>query len=107
MEIIIYFCILYLSVLGLCEIVHFISLVLLDNKKRKNKVVLCLLKDDKAEMDLRFVAEQYDWQGRKYADRVFAVNFLPEGDVLSRCEVIAERYDIKIIAPNEICNEVY
>ena len=72
MTFLVYLFLLFMSVVGLCEIIHFFSLAIFDSKKLKNKFMFCLLKEDSAELELHFVYEQYSWLGRKYADKIYA-----------------------------------
>ena len=64
--------------------------------------MFCMLSDKKADMQLGFVAEQYRWFGRKYADKVYAVKTCASDDVVERCEIIAQKNDIDIIDLKDI-----
>lgn len=89
---IIYFIFLFFAIIGLSEIVHYIQLALLDTKNKSSKVLCCILKGDRAELDLRYVIEQYNWSGRKYADKIVAINCI-EGkkDIVYSCRNLAEK----------------
>lgn len=103
MSVIIYILSMFLSVIGLCEIIHFLSLVLFDTKSNKTRIVCCILEGKTADIDLQFVVEQYRWMGRKYADKIFAINsFNDDNEVLNRCREIADRNGIEIISFEEI-----
>lgn len=59
-------------------------------------------------MQLQFIVEQYRWLGRKYADKVIAVNtFETENDVLIRCKKIALKHDVILIDKNELLNQIF
>lgn len=97
-----YFIFILLSIIGLCEAIYFLSLKLLYIKS-DNKIIVCILKSKTADVELRFVVEQYKWLGRKYADKIFAVNALKnDEDVLNRCREIAVKNNITILEVNEI-----
>ena len=98
----------FLSVIGLCEVIHFLTLILFDTKSCRNKVVCCLLKGRTADIELQFVVEQFKWMGRKYADRIIAIYSLDiKKDVLNRCEEIALKNGVEIIASNEVCENIF
>lgn len=94
---IVYFIVLFFSVVGLCDVIHTLKTSLWYTKKHKNKILICLLSDEKADVQLGFVAEQYRWFGRKYADKIYAVKACMPNEVVSRCERIAFENDIDII----------
>ena len=92
MMVIIYFIFVFLAIIGLSEIVHYIQLALLDTKNKGSKVLCCVLKGDKAELDLRYVIEQYNWSGRKYADKIVAINCIDGNkDIVYFCKNLAEK----------------
>lgn len=104
MVIIIYLLLLFFSVVGLCDIIHCIRLSLLDIKNEKHKIVCCKLEGKHADLQLRFVIEQYNWLGRKYADKVVAINFLNDKDLIERCKYIAYKHNISFIENSELHN---
>lgn len=92
MIIIIYFVFLFLAIIGLSEIVHYIQLALLDTKNKTSKILCCVLKGDRAELDLRYVIEQYNWCGRKYADKIVAINCVDNNkDIINSCKYLSEQ----------------
>ncbi len=99
---ILYVIVLFLSVVGLCDIIHTLKTSLWYTKKQNSKILLCLLRDAKADVQLGFVAEQYRWFGHKYADRIYAVKDCPHNDVILRCERIAYNNDIDVIDLEDI-----
>lgn len=105
MSVVIYLFLLFLSVIGLCEVVHYLSLLLFYKRSLKNKHLICLLKDDLCDLELQFIIEQYSWLGNKYADKIFAVNFLDtDSELYGRCQEIAAKNNIQIVEPREIEN---
>lgn len=104
MEIVIYLFLLFLSVIGLCEVFHYVKLAFLDTKRNKNKIVCCILKDDLADLQLRFIIEQYNWLGRKYADKIIAVNCLKDEDIINRCRSISDKYNVEFVSISGLHN---
>ncbi len=104
MEIIIYLLLLFLSVVGLCDIIHCVRLSLLDIKGEANKIICCKLNGKFADLQLRFVIEQYNWFGRKYADKVIAISYLDDERLIDRCKYIADRHNIQFINHTELHN---
>ncbi len=104
MSVFIFLFILFLSVIGLVDLMHSLQLALLNVKNSKCKVVCCLLCDENAEMNLRYVIEQQKWLGQRYADRIVAVNYLSDTHLAERCKKIAEGFDIPIISADKLHN---
>lgn len=102
MSVILYLTVLFLSVLGLCDLIHNIHLSFLRVKNRKNKIVCCVLNDELADLQLVYVAEQLNWFGKKYADSVIAIDCLQDDDLSERCLQIANTNNIKIIKRENI-----
>lgn len=104
MEILIYLLLLFLSVIGLCDIIHSLRLSFLNVKHSKSKVVCCILKDDLADLQLQFVIEQYNWSGKRYADEIIAVNCLDDPQLIERCRRIAHNNKVRFVEKCEIHN---
>lgn len=104
MEIVIYLFLLFLSVVGLCDIIHCVRISLLDIKSESNKILCCKLKGKLADLQLRFVVEQYNWFGRKYADKIVAISYLEDEALIERCKYIADIHNIQYINHTELHN---
>ena len=104
MSVVIFLVILYLSVICLCDVFQSFRLALLRVKNGSSRVVFCLLKDEFAELNLRCVIEQYKWSGKQFADRIVAINYLEDAQLLERCKLLAESYKISVIDENQIHN---
>lgn len=108
LSVVIYVFLVFLSVLGLCEVIHFLSLSLLDNKKNRNKVVCLVLRGRTADIELQFVVEQFRWMGRKYADKIIAINALDtDEEMLNRCSEIALKNGIEIISFDNVSKQLF
>lgn len=106
MSLVIYLLLLFLAVLGLSDIIHSIVLRFYYSKKNKGKVMCCILKGEIADIQLRYVIEQYNWMGEKYADKIIAVDCVNDLTVANRCRDIANAYDIPYIKPYELNNVI-
>ena len=103
MAFVIYILILGLAILGLCDVIHTLRLFLFAGRKKQGtNVLFCFLCDSKAELQLKFVAEQYRWHGRGLADKVIAINCLSDADSLNACLKTANDNDIEIIEYDKI-----
>jgi hypothetical protein len=95
MELIIYILFLFLAVLGLADLIHCLRIAMLDIRGEDSKVVCCILKGKCADLKLRFVIEQYNWFGRKYADKIIAISYLDNEVTAERCRLLANRYNVE------------
>ncbi len=102
MSVVIFLLILFFSIVGLCDIFQSVRLALLKTKNRNNRIVFCILKDDFAELDLRYVIEQYKWSGKQFAHKIVAINHLEDKEVLECCRELADSYNISIIDESQI-----
>ncbi len=103
MQYIIYIIFVIVSVVGLADILHYVSLKLLTKRGRNNKILYCYLKSEYPDLELRYVAEQYSWHGKSYADKIVAITFTDDAAFLEKCMHIAKKYDITLI--NSLDNE--
>lgn len=103
----IYIVILFLSVIGIVDIIHCFQQSLLRMKRKRFSVLLCQLYGDKADINLLYVIEQYKWLGTKYADRIVAVDLLSDQATRKRCFSLANKHNIEILKPNEINNLIF
>ena len=95
--------ILFLSVLGLAELMHGINLHLASPHRKAVTYSVVLLKGEDAEQQLAFAIEQQRWLGKAYSDYIIAVNSGISGKSDKACRYIAEKngadyctlYDLK------------
>lgn len=104
MIILFYLLVLFLSVVGLSELIHAMHLRFLSGKRKRKTCVICMLKDSYSELDLRYVLEQYNWSGRVFAEKVIAIDCLDDKDVSDRCQVVAERNCVEIMKFEDLEN---
>lgn len=96
----------FLCILGLADIIHAIRLCVFSPKNKAITYLVIYLKADDPESQLKYVGEQYLWQGRRLADNVIAVNTALSEDASESCEKIAEKYNIIFCSSDELCNAV-
>ncbi len=97
MSVIVLLFIIFLSVIGLCDILESIKLLLLRDKKQKNKIICCMLKNEASEISLRYIIEEYKWSGKFLADKIVVVNYLKDSKVAVRCKELAEYFGFDFI----------
>ena len=90
------------ALFGLGEIIHEIRLIFVSPKKRIRTVTLIYLEKGSAEQQLMFVSEQTAWLGRRYSDRIIAVDTGISQEERKSCERIAASYGITLADANEI-----
>ena len=94
-------CVIFLSIIGLSEIIHSLQLKLYKTKKSMNKIMLCILNDNTAELDLRFLAEQYKWLGKEFADKVYCINNVKSSDTYNQLNSFAKQNNFKMTTKEE------
>ena len=99
-EIIFLIIFLLLAILGLAEVMHTIRLKIAYNYEEKENYVLIVLKPHTAEQQLRYIAEQSRWQGRKQVKSIIAV--YNSGKPSDYCKQIAKEHNIVICTPREL-----
>lgn len=95
--------VLFLSVLGLAELMHGINLRLASPHRKAVTYSVVLLKGEDAEQQLAFAIEQQRWLGKAYSDYIIAVNSGISEKSDKACRYIAEKngvdyctlYDLK------------
>ncbi len=80
------------SMLGVAEILHLIKSYILSSKKKPRKLLLVYLTGDDALLQLKSVIEELNWHGKRFAEKIIAVNcgaadFEP-------CRELAQKYEI-------------
>ncbi len=73
-EIFLFFCVLILSLIGLCEILHRLWMLILKPKTDAQKFLILLLKDENAQQQLNFAQEHLRWAGKECANGIIAVD---------------------------------
>ncbi len=102
MIVFIYLVILFLSVVGLSELIHATHLRLLRAKRKRKTCVICMLKDTFSELDLHYVLEQYNWSGKSFAEKVIAIDCLADKDMSERCQAVAKKNSIEFMKFEEL-----
>jgi hypothetical protein len=102
LTVLIYLFVVFLSVLGLCDLIHSCRLLFLKSKTDSDRIIFCLLKDAKAELRLSFVIEQYKWHGDSFCNKIVAVNCLDDKVLAESCETICKNSGIEFISLNDV-----
>ena len=95
--------VLFLSVLGLAELMHGINLRVTSPRRKAVTYSVVFLKGDDAEEQLAFAIEQQKWLGKAYSDYIIAVNSGISEKSDKACRYLAEKngadycslYDLK------------
>ena len=102
MQIFMMLCVVFLSIIGLSEIIHSLQLKLYKSKNRMNKIMLCILNDNTAELDLRYIAEQCKWLGKEFADEVFCINNVKSSDTYNLLNQLVIQNNFKLTTKDEL-----
>ena len=62
------------AMLGLAEIIHFAKVYIMLPRRRASKYLLVFLNDQNTLRQLWCLLEEYKWSGKKYAEKIIAVN---------------------------------
>ncbi len=73
-----------LAIVGLSELVHWLSYMILKPKVKPHKQLIVYLNDQDAEQQLLSIIEELRWQGKRYADSLVAVT----GDLSDEKKII-------------------
>lgn len=73
-KIILFFCVLILSLMGLTELLHKIWMFMLKPKTKAEKYLVVLLKDKNAQQQLNYAQEHLRWTGEECAQGLIAVD---------------------------------
>ena len=95
--------VLFLSVLGLAELMHGINLRVTSPRRKAVTYSVVFLKGEDAEEQLAFAIEQQKWLGTAYSDYIIAVNSGISEKSDKACRYLAEKngadycslYDLK------------
>ncbi len=80
---------LFPSMLGLAELMHLAKTYILAPKVHPKKTVVVYLYGECAVEQLKLILEEYNWQGKKYAEQIIAVDCGIDSRQYSECEKIA------------------
>ncbi len=80
------------SMLGLAEILHFIRSYILGGKAKPRKLLLVYLTGDDASLQLKGVLEEFNWHGKRFAEKVIAVDCGAKDFAL--CKALAQKGEI-------------
>ena len=97
MKILLFFIVLALFILGLCEFLHFLKLLIIFPKRKMHSTLVVMLKEETAEKQIIFSGEQLKWLGNKYADRVIIVAENLSSSTLAECKFLSEKYNFKFV----------
>ncbi len=73
-KIILFFCVLILSLLGLTELLHRIWMLILKPKTDAQKFLVVMLKDKNAQQQFNYAQEHLRWSGHECAQKLIAVD---------------------------------
>lgn len=96
------FVFIFVFIIGVSEILHNTKLRLFKTKD-VNNTLICYLSNNSAELNLRYVIEQFKWHGKSFASRIIAINNIDSTEVLNECIKLARNYNIDILTPEEFC----
>ena len=94
-----------LSVLGICEVIHAVRLLLLLPERRYYNYSLLYLKKGKAISQLKFAVEQRKWFGDTYAEFIIAVYDDLDSEELKTCSELVKKDDV-VICPIQITEDI-
>ena len=91
------FVFLVLFIFGLCEFLHYLYLFFVFPKRSMNSTLVVMLNKKNAIKQIVYAGEQLRWLGDKYADRVLVVAEDFDEDLLNECELLALKYNLKLV----------
>lgn len=90
--------------IGLGDVIHTVKLFLLKSSKHENKYLVCVLTDNTAEFELRYLSEYIGWSKHCLYNKIICINRIKSSKVLNNCRQIARINNFELIADNEITN---
>lgn len=90
---------LVLAVSGICEIIHLIRLSLVSDGKKNTNYALVFLRNGRALCQLRYMYEQFLWQGNAYADTIIGIDYDLCDDERKLCYEYSRKKNIIIVIP--------
>lgn len=84
-KIILFFCVLVLSLFGLTELLHKAWMMILKPKTMAKRFLVVLLNDDNAQQQLNYTQEYLRWSGDECATELIAINCGVKDKLLASC----------------------
>ena len=94
------------AISGLCELIHSIRLLFLSSLKKKAVYSVVVLKPKEALNQVNFAAEQLNWLGDDYAQKVIAVTDSVTEAELDECRLAAEGKNILFCKLQELSEKI-
>ena len=94
-----------LAVSGLCELIHFFTLLVTSTGKPNKTFMVIMLKKGTAFEQLRFVRLQKRWLGDKYAEKIVAICPQTDENEYNSCKMLCDMNDI-LLCPFEALDNV-
>ena len=98
--------VIFLSVLGLAEIIHGLNLRVTAPRRKAVTYSVVFLTDQDAEEQLAFAIEQQKWLGKAYSDYIIAVNSGISEKSDKACRYIAEKNGAQYCTPSELKKKI-
>ncbi len=100
MHIFIFTLMLIFTLIGLCDAIHLLAMLLLNNKDKAAKFIVLFLNGKNDYIELTRVIEEYKWQGKGYADKIFAYSENPDSKIL---ETFSNKGIVFLKSTDNIC----
>lgn len=100
MKWILLFTVMFLSIVGISEILHSLKMLIMRPKK-PNNVHICFLNDIDGVLNLIHSAEQMRWNGSNFASKIIAVDFTDNAENKEAYNLVSKKYNVEIIKPDE------
>lgn len=94
--------VIFLSVLGLAELMHGINLQITSPHSKAVTYSVVVLTDEEPEQQLLFAIEQQKWLGKAYADYIIALNSGLSEKADKACRYIAEKHGVDYCTQYEL-----
>lgn len=102
MEILLAFIFIFPTILGVCEILHFIKIHITASQKPNRLYTVIVLDNDSPQEQLNYIINQLVWYGNKKIGTVIAVNSFLDEVNFSSCKDIAEKYNLVFCSAKEL-----
>lgn len=96
-----------LSLLGLSELVHMLSLFILKPRQRAKTVLVLIPTENYAEEQIQSALQQMGWYGKNYADYLTVLTDNLSEESKTRCKNRFFGNEIIYAENKEFCGEVY
>ena len=94
------------AILGLCELIHGIRLILFSSAKKNNVYSVVFLSPERAVGQIGFLSEQLCWLGSDFADYAIALTDLLDESELSDALSAAEGKNITFCKTEELTQKI-